>query len=76
MPVRYLVLSSIIKTIKKCLMALLPEQAQLKKNQFQGEGIICMWVFYPSYCIVTSSYQRLVAALKESEGVINYKVFP
>lgn len=57
-------------------MALLPEQAQLKKNQFQGEGIICMWVFYPSYCIVTSSYQRLVAALKESEGVINYMVFP
>lgn len=27
-------------------MALLPEQAQLKKNQLQGESIIRMWVFY------------------------------
>lgn len=29
-------------------MALLPEQAQLEKNQLQREGVICTWVLYPS----------------------------
>jgi hypothetical protein len=37
---QFLVLSLIITAIKKWLMVLLPEQAQLKQNQLQDEDII------------------------------------